>query len=215
MKTWGSAAAVIAAIRDEAAAEIERLQHESTTRMDALRAAARPAPSAEADARLGAVRRRAAEQDRDEDWQDAMAAVADRDTWILAVAEQARRAAGSLASNPAKLTVLAREAVASLPADACEVVVPEGATAAHDPAWSAALEAATGKRISVVGGAIAGCIARTVDHRVAFDNTVEARDLRCRTAWRAALARLYDAATAAPAESATVRATAAAEGAGS
>jgi vacuolar-type H+-ATPase subunit E/Vma4 len=61
-----------------------------------------------------------------------------------------------------------------------------------------AIERATGRRLVFEEGAFdAGCIARSADGRVTFDNTVEARERRCRTEWRAAVARLYDAAIAA------------------
>jgi vacuolar-type H+-ATPase subunit E/Vma4 len=97
---------------------------------------------------------------------------------------------------PAWLEHLAREAVADLPGDACVVTIP--ATQLADAArWCDSVGADLEKSIRLEAGDIsAGCIARTPDGRVTFDNTVEARERRARTEWRTAIARLYDEAVA-------------------
>lgn len=207
MRTWGSAAAVIAALRDDAAAERERLERESATVMEASSAdASAPKPEAEEETgsdRMEAVRRANAEADAGEDWQDTVAAAADRDAWISAVAEAGRRALATAPDGQRRLERLTREAVCELPGDDCIVAVPAALVAGAE-VWRGQVERDTRKRLVLEPAAFAaGCIARTRDGRVAFDNTIEARERRSRTEWRTAIARLYDAARDAVAAVAT------------
>jgi ParB-like chromosome segregation protein Spo0J len=198
MRTWGSAAAVIAAVRDDAAAEGERLERAADAALAALRSAAVPAPDVpDAAPRVASARRAAAELLADEDWQDTVDAAADRDAWIAAVAQQGRRAFATAPDALAWTAALAGEAVRQLPGSACVVTVPAGLSPAPDDAWRLALEASTGRQITLERGPFpAGCIARTPDARVTFDNRLEAREERMRTEWRAALARIYETAVA-------------------
>lgn len=194
MRAWGSAAAVVAALRDDAAAERERLERESARALEALSAdaAARPPEDAAGADRLDAVRRANADADAAEDWEDTVAAAADRDAWISAVAAAGRRAIAEAADVQALLERLTREAVLELPGLDCIVTVP-AALAPGAEAWRAAVERDAGKHLVIEAGAIsAGCVARTPDARVSFDNTIEARERRTRTQWRTAVARLYD-----------------------
>lgn len=198
MKTWGSAAAVIAAVRDDAAVEGEHLERAADAAVAALGSAAvASAEGPDPASRLASARRTAAELLADEDWQDTVDAAADRDAWIASVAQQGRRA---FATAPDALTwtaALAREAVRQLPGSACVVTVPAGLSPAPDEAWRLALEASTGRQIALEHGPFpAGCLARTPDARVTFDNRLEAREDRMRTRWRAALARIYEMAVA-------------------
>jgi vacuolar-type H+-ATPase subunit E/Vma4 len=207
MRSWGSAAAVVAAVRDDAAAERERLERESAATLDTLSAGRVPrSGEREQDAgteRMDAVRRVNAEADAAEDWEDTVTAASDRDAWIAAVAEKGRRAIAADTDAQKWLERVTREAVAELPGDACIVAVP-ATLAAEAEVWRSAVERDTGKRIALEPAAFtAGCIARTPDGRVTFDNTVDARERRSRTEWRTAVARIYDAATvpaSAPAE---------------
>jgi vacuolar-type H+-ATPase subunit E/Vma4 len=197
MRTWGSAAAVVAALRDDAAAERERLERENEEALASLRAPAAQAADDESDAGLDRVRRSLAEAEAADDWDGTVTAASDRDAWIGEVAERGRRA---IAADPAPqpwLERLAREAMGELPGARCVVVVPAAQVAGAE-AWRGAMERETGKAITIEGGTFAaGCIARTPDGRVVFDNTVDARERRSRTAWRTAVARVYDAARSA------------------
>ena len=200
MRTWGSAAAVAAAVRDDAAAERERLERETAEALEALtRPTGAPmaaAGSGEGAERLDAVRRGAAEAEAAEDWEDTVSAASDRDAWITAVAAEGRRAIATGPEAQAWLERVTREAVAELPGDACVVTVPSAQVAGAD-AWRARVAADLKKTIRLEpGDLIAGCVARTPDGRVTFDNTVEARERRSRTEWRTAIARLYDEAIA-------------------
>ena len=198
VKTWGGTAAVIAALRDDAAAEAERVERDADAALAALGTAAIAIPDAPDPApRIAAARRAVAEAQADGDWQDAVDAAADRDAWIASIAQQGRRVLGAAERTDDWTAALAREAVRHLPGPACIVTVPS-VSAAPDDAWRVALEAATGKQITLERGAFAaGCLARTPDGRVTFDNRLEAREDRLRTEWRAALARIYEAAVAA------------------
>lgn len=198
MRAWGSAAAVIAALRDEAAADIERLEREAAAELEAIRAATGPVDAApDAEARLSAARRAAAEHEADEDWQDTVGVATDRDAWIGAIVQQGGRVLATAPDAASWTAALAREAVAALPGDACVLVIPAALAGALGDGWRVALEHATGTRVTVEPGPLsAGCVARTPDGRVTFDNSLEARQRRVHAAWRRALARLYDAATA-------------------
>jgi vacuolar-type H+-ATPase subunit E/Vma4 len=198
MKAWGSAAAVIAAVRDDAAVEAERLERAADAALAALRRAAVAASDApDLAPRVASARRAAAELLADEDWQDMVDAAADRDAWIASIAQQGRRAFATAPEALAWTAALACEAVRQLPGSACVVTVPAGLSPAPDEAWRLALEASTGRQITLERGPFpAGCVARTPDGRVTFDNRLEAREGRMRTRWRAALARIYEAAVA-------------------
>jgi hypothetical protein len=196
MRAWGSAAAVIAALRDDAAAERERLERESASVLEALSADVAPRTPECDDAagsdRVDVVRRANAEADAGEDWEDVVAAAADRDAWISAVAEAGRRAIAAAPDAQGFLARLTREAVFELPGDEAIVALPS-ALVADAEAWRGAIERDTRKRLAFEAAPFAaGCIARTPDGRVTFDNTVEARERRSRTEWRTAIARLYE-----------------------
>lgn len=199
MTAWGSAAALVAALRDDAAAERERRERESAAALAALPGeAVAGADSAVAGSdRLDAVRRAVAEADAAEDWADTVSATADRDAWIAAIALEGRRAITAAPEVQRWLEALTREAVAALPGDACVVALPAPLVAGAE-AWRAAVEHDSGKRLVFESASLAaGCTARTPDGRVAFDNTIEARERRAWARWRTAVARIYDAAQAA------------------
>ena len=197
MKAWGSAAALIAALRDDAAAEIERMEREAASALETLRgtqtiAAAPPG----ADARLTVARRLAIDREADEDWQDVVSAMTDRDAWI---ADVVRRGCTTLAAAPDAAgwtESLAREALAALAGEQCVLTVPADLVGPLE-ARRAAIEGRSGKRITIQKGTLtAGCIARTSDGRITFDNSLDARTRRTQTVWRAILAKAYDAAVA-------------------
>jgi vacuolar-type H+-ATPase subunit E/Vma4 len=197
MKAWGSAASVMAAIADDAASEIERLEHaadETIARRHANQTGV-PAP-VDPGPRLAMARRGAAELDLEQDWQDALAAARDRDEWIAAVIEAGRATLATAGDSVEWTAALVVEAVRQLPAGASVVVaVPAAIRRATDDAWRSALENRTGRSLVFEDGRFsAGCTVRTADGRVSFDNRVDARAARTETAWRTALVRRYDAA---------------------
>jgi len=197
MTAWGSAAAVIAALRDDAAVEGERMRREAEAALKGRQAGIDTAASAEHDGHLGKVRRDLAEASSAAEWEDTAAAATDRDAWIDAVAAEGRRRLASDGGAASWLRARLTESVRAVPGPSAVVTVP----AAHVPAASALreeIEAASGKQITIEAGTLAGgCVARTPDGRVTFDNSVEARERRARSEWRAAVARCYDAAVVA------------------
>jgi vacuolar-type H+-ATPase subunit E/Vma4 len=98
------------------------------------------------------------------------------------------------ASRRDDLTRLAREAVMRLGAPALEIVVAPEDAAVADSGWAADLQAATGVSVTVVASAevTGGCIARTMDGRLCYDNTLTARLRRLEAAWRPALNELIE-----------------------
>jgi vacuolar-type H+-ATPase subunit E/Vma4 len=206
MKALGSIAALVAGIRDEAAADAEAIAAGADEAVAHITADASCPPVAAAGATaLAAARERARIRIAQEDWHDAREAVAEREAWIQrAVALGARqlRERQDAPATRAMVGALAREAIARLPAGPIEIVVAAGDAPALDRAWRAEVSASGDPdHIAIVTGTIeGGCLARTPDGRASFDNTFDARAERLQAAWRAALADLYDRVTAPPAE---------------
>jgi vacuolar-type H+-ATPase subunit E/Vma4 len=197
MNTLGSVAAVIAAIREEAAAELDRLARQAATSRAALSIERdRPVDIADRDRRLAEARARAQRNEDDESWQDTLDDLQDRDRWIARVAAAAR---ASLTSGVAAdwtrawMAELVCEAARALPAGACTIVVPAARLELFDDRWRAQLEARTGRALAVEAGALAaGCVVRLADRPIAYDNSLDARERRMLAEWRSALARVYD-----------------------
>lgn len=197
----GSVPSVLAAIRDEVEAELERRQKEVD---EAVVAAGRGASetgisAAERAARLAQAREQARERIAHEDWLDSREALERRERWIqLAAAEGRRllRERESAADGPDLLLRLAAEGIARLPGDVFDVVLSRDAAARIGEGWCRRLEGQCGKRAVRLappenGGPEGGCLVRTSGGRMTFDNSLEARARRFEGAWRSALAELY------------------------
>lgn len=197
MKALGSPAAVIAAVRDDAEAEVERLEREAEAALARLAAedgaAREPLPDREP--RLASARREARERLAREDLLDAREALEAREAWLaLAVAEGTRLLDEPVAAAERRreLAVLAREALERLRRDPVEVLVAPSDAGLLDAAW--ARELAPDRQVHVVarpGLSPGGCIVQREGGKVAFDNTREARARRFEAAWRTALGALY------------------------
>jgi vacuolar-type H+-ATPase subunit E/Vma4 len=88
------------------------------------------------------------------------------------------------------LARLAREAVARLPGPRIDLLIGARDLAfTADPGWTADLAAPAGTIVSIVASDTieGGCIARTADGYLSFDNTYAARVRRFEPAWRQAL----------------------------
>ena len=225
MKPLGSVQAVVAAIREDAAAEVEMLGQTTQAELDRIRAeeARDVVTIPESASRLAAARQRARARLAEEDWQDAREAFAEREQWIArAVAKGERQLAEAEASDRRRetLAVFVREALERLPrgvptaaagpqarhprlggpaalatpSGACEIVVSAADAAVLDLAWSQRLAALTGRAdLRVIPGPVDnGCVVRTLDGRASFDNSYAARARRFESAWRAALAEVYE-----------------------
>jgi vacuolar-type H+-ATPase subunit E/Vma4 len=195
MKTLGSVAAVVAAIREEANAEIERLEREAAAEVAALAGPRAAGPGPESDPRVGAARARARDEDSQEEWNASLQDLQDRERWMNAVVAAGRQGfAGTSDQSAARRLIgaLVMEAVAHLPAGACIVVVPAAIIAGLDDVWRSETSARTGRPLTVERGPLtAGCIVRLADRPMAYDNSLEARERRTQVEWRAALARVY------------------------
>jgi vacuolar-type H+-ATPase subunit E/Vma4 len=204
MKPLGSVAAVIAAIREDAAAEAEAVAARATEDVARIRAlqASDAVTIADRESRLAAARRDAQTRLAQEDWEDRRDAVALREEWLERALDLGRRLLAKPdddAARRARLTALAAEGLARLPGRSCEVVVCEADAALLGPDWCRGLAAAAGRdEVRVASGPIdGGCILRTPDGRASFDNTYGTRARRFQPAWRAALAELYEQALSA------------------
>jgi vacuolar-type H+-ATPase subunit E/Vma4 len=200
MRAYGSSAAVIAAIDDEADAEVARIEQEARAAIDRLRQqdAADPVVLADRDARVAAARREAAERLARAEWQDTRAALEARERWMADVQERgrARLTAETSAATQAGRRVLATfavEAIRMLGATACEIVIGREDVASIDEAWRTEVARTSGcSEIRVVAGDVqGGCIVRTLDGRASFENTVASRMRRFEALWRAALGRIH------------------------
>jgi vacuolar-type H+-ATPase subunit E/Vma4 len=199
MKPLGSIAAVIAAVREDAAAEAEALSARASAEIARIRGldAADVVVLPDREIRLAAARQRTQARLSHEDWEDTREAVADREEWLvraIALGSERLAAPEDPQTRRERLAALAREGLARLPGKTCEIVVDETDATLLGPEWCLEVAAAAGREgLRVVAGPVGGgCILRTADGRASFDNTYEARARRLQAVWRAALARLYE-----------------------
>ena len=198
----GSIEAVVAAVQEDARAEVDQIERDLAAAIARLREedARVPVVVADAEARLSAARRQARERLAAEDWADHEAAIRDREAWIARVVDEGERRLGALDPVTARsdLVRLAREALDCLPDQPLEVLVPPLLAGVADLVRSATVK--TVARVTPSPACDGGCIAQTVDGRVRFDNTYRDRRRRFEVMWRARLGEMYgegDAALAA------------------
>ena len=145
-----------------------------------------------------AARREAQTRLAQEDWEDTRDAVALREEWInraVALGNQLLATPEDGQRRRDRLAAFVQEGLARLPEEACEVVVSAADAALLGPEWRRDVARATRRgELRVTAGALdGGCIVRTLDGRTSFDNSYSARAARFQSAWRSALARLYEA----------------------
>jgi vacuolar-type H+-ATPase subunit E/Vma4 len=179
MQSQGSSASVIAAIREDAEAEAERLRESTDAEVSAIRAEAASTNVAIADreVRLAAARRANAKRIAAQEWAGRQAVIEQREQWMQRVIAKAQET--WTACDRDQLHALIREARARMPAGVCEIAV----------------SAADRERIRVpdanvsVAPIAGGCIVTVGD--VSFDNSFEARSRRLEPEWRSALSGVY------------------------
>jgi vacuolar-type H+-ATPase subunit E/Vma4 len=208
VRALGSVAAVIAAVREDAALEADAIERQAEAAITRLRdeAAARRVVWPEGEARIASARERARARVAHEDWLDSRAAIDGREAWIARAVERGRRQLVETPSGRREwLTTLAAEAIERLHARAVQITVSPADAPLLDADWRAAIAART--RLDalevVVDEVDGGCRVRTSDGRATVDNTIAARADRFQTAWRAALAELYERTVEEPAHDAT------------
>jgi vacuolar-type H+-ATPase subunit E/Vma4 len=178
MQSHGSVASVVAAIRDEAAAEVERLQRASQTEVEKLRATTEAFQVPDREQRLAAARREQRERVAQNEWECRRAVIEQREEWIRRVIERGNEMLAS-GDRSAALNRLFDEARRRLPEGPCRAVVAE-----RD------VKLLQRKDVEVKAGPISGgCIVSAAS--VTFDNSFEARARRLEFEWRKAIAALY------------------------
>lgn len=207
MKTLGSVAAVVDAVQADVQAELERLERESRQEMERLEREAPPESSADRELRVGAARREAREILAREDAADRRGSLEARERWMRRAVEEGERTLRSETDETKRrkrLLFWAEEALHELfsvearPGSAgYEVVVSQADVPLLDAAFHVRLAAATGLPTDALATAASetfdgGCVVRTRDGRVSFDNSVAARARRLESAWRPALAAIYE-----------------------
>lgn len=191
MKTIGSPAAVLAAIREDANVEAERIEKEAeqeASRLAQEGTAAVEVPDREE--RLAAAARGIRERLAREDYGDSRAALEAREQWMREAAGEGRKLL--LAPQPrevrrALLVQLAREALQRLRGEKCTLHVAPGDQDLIDDALLEELGVARGAPADISGG----CIVRSASGKVSLDNSLEERARRFDTALRAALGKVY------------------------
>ena len=199
MKPLGSVAAVIAAIREDAASDVDAIVRQADADITRLRSddATRPVVFVDGEPLIAAARERARMRLAQEDWLDTRAAIDERDAWLARAVERGTQHlddAATTADRRERLARLTREGIDRLHSDVVEVVVSGADASILDEPWRTTLIAAAGLRSLTVasGGQHGGCLVRTTDGRASFDNTYQARIDRFRTVWRATLAEIYE-----------------------
>lgn len=181
MQTLGSPASIIAAIREEADAEAERIDAAAATDLASIRSENINVGIADREERLAAARRMNNERMAKQEWDGRRAVIEQREKWMQRVVAAARTkwSGGEPATRREQLNALIREAVSRLPRGPCEI----------------ALSAADRDLVDVPGANVTtapiagGCIVTIGD--VSFDNSFEARARRLEPEWRNALSGMY------------------------
>jgi vacuolar-type H+-ATPase subunit E/Vma4 len=121
---YGSSASVIASIRDEASAEVERLEKSAAGEVARLRqeAATTSVAITDRDIRIAAARRAVAERLAQEEWESRRAIIEQREAWITQVVARGREILLELPASDA----LVNEARAQLPPGHAVVTPAEG-----------------------------------------------------------------------------------------
>lgn len=161
MQTLGSPASVVAAIREEGDAEVERIQETAAAELAtiATETASVNVAIVDREERLATARRSTEERVAKQEWEGRRAVMQQRETWIQRVVTKAQEGWGP--SSAETLDALVREARSRLPDGSCEVIAsPRG-----------------------------GCIVKIGD--LSFDNSFEARSRRLEPEWRSALSGMY------------------------
>ncbi|HYK04102.1 MAG TPA: hypothetical protein VE974_20275 [Thermoanaerobaculia bacterium] len=152
MQALGSPASLIAAIREDAAAEAERIQEATANELASIRAeeASSDVAIADREERLAVARRDNEERIAKQEWEARRAVIEQREAWIGRVVAKARERWSGL--DPARVAALVDEARSHLPegsfqVDGCVVTVGnvsfdnsfEARSRRREPEWRSAL----------------------------------------------------------------------------
>jgi vacuolar-type H+-ATPase subunit E/Vma4 len=198
---FGSIEAVVAAVQEDANAEVEKIERDLAAAITRARDedAGLPVVVPDADPRISRARRQTHDRIAAEEAADHQSALRDRETWIAqAVTEGQRRLlALDVATTRADLIRLAREAIDRMPDQALELLVSPARADLLDAATRDEIMTAPGKTIARVtlspNVGSGGCIVQTIDERIRYDNTYAARCRRFASIWRARLGEVWSA----------------------
>ncbi len=182
MQTLGSVASMIAALREDAAAEAEHIEQTLNAEVTAIReeATALSVAIPDRDLRLAAARRQNDERLAHQEWEGRRMALEQREAWIARVVEKARQ---ERRCDLGQLKALVREALQTIGATECQVALAERDRQLVDPALF-------GAGVQLTTAPIAGgCIVSAGD--IVFDNSFEARSRRLEPEWRNTLSEAY------------------------
>lgn len=179
MQTLGSPASVVAAIREEADAEVERIEETTAAELASIAAVGASASVAIADReeRLAAARRASEERIAKQEWEGRRASIEQREKWIQRVVAKSQETWTS--GDAAQLNALIREALSRMPHGDCDVAVSARDRHLVD------VPDARGTIAPIAGGCVV-----TIGN-VSFDNSFEARSRRLEPEWRSALSGMY------------------------
>jgi vacuolar-type H+-ATPase subunit E/Vma4 len=170
---------MVAAIREDADAEVQRIEETTAKELAAIRDEGSGVSVAipDREERLTMERRANDERLAKQEWEGRRAAIERREEWMQRVVAKAREQWPC--GNAARLDALVREARSRMPRGACEIGV-----CARDRDLVDVADA------NVVTAPIAGgCVVTSGD--VSFDNSFEARSRRLEPEWRSALSGMY------------------------
>ena len=198
---FGSIEAVVAAVQEDANAEVEKVERDLAAAIARARDEDQRLPVVvpDADARISRARRQAHDRIAAQEAADHQSALKDREMWIAqAVTDGERRLlALDVATARADLVRLAREAIDRMPDQALELLVSTARADLLDAATRDEVMTAPGKTIARVtplpNVGSGGCIVQTLDGRIRYDNTYAARGRRFESYWRARLGEMWSA----------------------
>ncbi len=204
MKTLGSAASVAAAIRDEAAQRVEEIDRRAKEAVQMLASAAGEIgdDTVERTTQLAGANRLARERLARDEWNDQRTGLEAREQWIQGVRDEGMRRLSILDDEARRedLARMAQDALLRIPALDCEVLLNDADRRLVGISWIDEMSRITGKNTVRVAATdrpmTGGCIVRSADGKMSFDNSFEARAQRLESVWRAALGQLYEKAVA-------------------
>lgn len=182
MQGVGSVASIVAAIREDAQAEVDRIDDTTAKEIETIRAegAAASVAISDREARLAAARAEADERIARQEWDARRRVLEQRETWVDRVTAAARN---SWQVDRAQLTALIREALQTIDAAEVEIAVAERDRPLVDVKK-------LGRKVRLTNADIdGGCI--VTGGNLVFDNSFEARARRLEPAWRKALSEVY------------------------
>ena len=182
MQTVGSVASIIASIREDAAAEVERIEQATAADIASIRTEETGTDVSVPDrvSRLATVRRENQERIAQQEWEGRRAMIEQREAWIARVVATARQ---EWRSTPEQLLSLIREALQNVDAAECEVAVAPQDRDRVDPSQFE-------KRIHITTADIdCGCIVTAGD--ITLDESFDVRAKRLEPEWRKALGEVY------------------------